>query len=292
MTGLRHGIVILTDLPWREARPRWEAAEAMGFDHAWTYDHLIWSGLPEAPWTGAFPALAAAAAVTERIGLGTFVASPNYRHPYVLLRDAVGVADISGDRFLLGLGTGGDGDAQRLGEDLTLKERVDRFHEYVSLLGRLLGEDHVDHRGEFYAVRDARTLPGPARGRVPLWIAANGPRSIGLAAASGDAWITYGGRGDTLDAWFAHVAELVEGLAEAESAAGREPGSVRRVLSLDSSPQFSLASVEVYEEMAGRAAELGFDDVVAHWPRPEGPYAGDERVVEALASRVLASRTL
>ena len=152
--------------------------------------------------------------------------------------------------------------------------------------------DHVDHRGEFYAVRDARTLPGPARRRVPLWIAANGPRSIGLAAASGDAWITYGGRGDTLDAWFAHVAELVERLAEAESAAGREPGSVRRVLSLDSSPQFSLASVEVYEEMAGRAAELGFDDVVAHWPRPEGPYAGDERVVEALASRVLASRTL
>lgn len=95
---MRHGIVLLTDLPWREARPRWEAAEALGFDHAWTYDHLIWSGLPESPWTGAFPTLAAAAAVTERIGLGTFVASPNYRHPYVLLRDAVGLADISGDR--------------------------------------------------------------------------------------------------------------------------------------------------------------------------------------------------
>lgn len=290
---MRHGIVILTDLPWREARPRWAAAEAMGFDHAWTYDHLIWSGLPEAPWTGAFPTLAAAAGVTERIGLGTFVASPNYRHPYVLLRDAVGLADISGDRFLLGLGTGGDGDAQRLGEELTLKQRVARFHEYVDLLDRLLREDHVDHAGEFYEVRDARTQPGPARSRVPLWIAANGPKSIALAAERGDAWITYGGEGDTLDEWFAHVAGLEQRLAEGEAAAGRSASDrVRRVLSLDSSPQFSLESVAVYEEMTGRAAELGFDDVVAHWPRPDGPYAGSEAVLEAVAERVLARRSL
>lgn len=282
---MRHGIVLLTDLPWREARPRWEAAEALGFDHAWTYDHLIWSGLPESPWTGAFPTLAAAAAVTERIGLGTFVASPNYRHPYVLLRDAVGLADISGDRFLLGLGTGGDGDAQRLGLDLTLKERVDRFHEYVGLLDRLLREDHVDHAGRWYAVRAARTLPGPARSRVPLWLAGNGPRAVRLAATVGDAWITYGGVGDTLAEWFAHVGELAQRFAQAEAAAGRK--GVRRVLSLDSSPQFSLASVEVYAEMAGRAAELGFTDVVAHWPRPDGPYAGSAAVLEAVAAEVL-----
>lgn len=73
---MRHGLVLLTDPPWREVRPRWAATEAMGFDHAWTYDHLIWGGLPEAPWTGAVPALAAAAGVTDTIGLGTFVASP------------------------------------------------------------------------------------------------------------------------------------------------------------------------------------------------------------------------
>ena len=280
---MRHGIVILTDLPWREARPRWEAAEALGFDHAWTYDHLVWGGLPEAPWTGAFPALAAAAMATTSIGLGTFVASPNYRHPYVLLRDSVGLADISSDRFLLGLGTGGDGDAQRLGEDLTLRQRVDRFHEYVELLDRLLREDHVDHDGDFYVVRDARTLPGPARDRIPLWIAANGPRSLALAASSGDAWITYGGSGQTLEAWFGHVEGLMGRFRESEAAAGRS--GVRAVLSLDSSPQFSLSSVGVFEEMTGRAAALGFDDVVSHWPRPDGPYAGDEAVLEGLTLR-------
>lgn len=285
---MRYGIAILTDLPWAQAKPRWQTAEAMGFDHAWTYDHLVWEGLPEAPWTGAFPTLAAAAALTERIRLGTFVASPNYRHPYVLLRDAVGLADVSGDRFLLGLGTGGDGDARRLGEDLTLKQRVDRFHEYVELLERLLGEDHVDHAGEFYTVRRARTLPGPARTRVPLWVAANGPRSIRLAAERGAGWITYGGKGETLDEWFAHVSGLIDRFGEAEADAGRS--GLRRVLSLDSSPQFSLESVDVFEAMAGRAAELGFTDVVSHWPRPDGPYAGDEAVLEAVAGRLPGAR--
>lgn len=284
MTALRHGIVLLTDLPWREAGERWRAAEEMGFDHAWTYDHLIWAGLPDAPWVGAFPTLAAAAATTRRIGLGTFVASPNYRHPYVLLRDAAALADISDGRFLLGLGTGGDGDAQRLGVDLTLRERVARYHEYVAVLDRLLREDHVDHHGDWYAVRDARTLPGPARDRIPLWLAGNGPKAVRLAATVGDAWITYGGVGDTLEAWFAHLAVLADRFAEAESAAGRS--GLRRVLSLDSSPHYSLASPAVYAEMSGRARELGFTDVVSHWPRPDGPYAGDEAVLTAVASNL------
>lgn len=283
---MRHGIVLLTDLPWREAAPRWRAAEELGFDHAWTYDHLIWSGLPESPWTGAFPTLAAAAVMTERIQLGTFVASPNYRHPYVLLREAVGMAEISTDRFLLGVGTGGDGDALRLGERLTLKERVDRFHEYVELLDRLLREDHVDHDGAYFSVQDARTLPGPAKERVPLWIAANGPRSIRLAAARGDAWITYGSARETLEEWFAHLRELADRFTEAEARAGRS--GLRRALSLDSSPVFSLSSVQLYADLVGRAGELGFTEVVSHWPRPESPYAGSEAVLEAVAATFTA----
>ena len=100
---MRFGITILTDLPWAEARPHWLAAEEMGFDHAWTYDHLVWGGLPEAPWTTATPVLGAAAAVTTTIGLGTLVASPNFRHPYLLFRDAQALADLCDGRFLLGL---------------------------------------------------------------------------------------------------------------------------------------------------------------------------------------------
>ena len=149
--GIRHGITILPELPWRESAPMWRAAEDMGFDHAWTYDHLVWGGLPDASWFAAVPTLAAAAGVTSAIGLGTFVSSPNYRHPYTFARDVLTLDDVSGGRFLCGLGTGGDLDARILGEERTLKQRVDRFHEFVPLLDRLLREDRVDHEGAWYS---------------------------------------------------------------------------------------------------------------------------------------------
>ncbi|MGL5849627.1 MAG: LLM class flavin-dependent oxidoreductase, partial [Phycicoccus sp.] len=231
------------------------------------------------------PVLAAASTVTTGIGLGVFVTSPNYRHPYVLARDAITLDDITGHRFLLGVGTGGDLDSRVIGESRPVKERVDRFHEFARLLDRLLREDHVDHDGTFYATRDARTLPEPVRERVPLVVAANGPRSLRLAAEVGDAWATYGGRGDTLDAWFAHVAELAARFTDAAQAAGRAP--LRRYLLLDSSPRYSMESVGLYTEMSGRAAELGFTDVVTHWPRPESPYAGDVSVLDEVAQQVV-----
>ncbi|MGL5817624.1 MAG: LLM class flavin-dependent oxidoreductase [Phycicoccus sp.] len=286
LTALRHGIVILPDRGWRENAPRWAAVEEMGFAHAWTYDHLVWGGLPDAPVHAYAPVLAAASTVTRSIGLGVLVTSPNYRHPYVLARDAITLDDISGNRFLLGVGTGGDLDSRVIGESRPVRERVDRFHEFTHLLDRLLGEDRVDHDGTFYATRDARTLPGPVRGRVPLVVAANGPRSLRLAAEVGDAWATYGGQGDSLDAWFAHVAELAARFADAEQAAGRAP--LRRYLLLDSSPRYSMESVGLYTEMTGRAAELGFTDVVTHWPRPESPYAGRVEVLEQVADTVVA----
>ena len=284
---LRHGIVILPEASWRETGPRWRAAEELGFDHAWTYDHLVWAGLQESPWFAAVPTLAAAAGVTSRIGLGTFVSSPNYRHPYTFARDVLTLDDLSGGRFLCGLGTGGDLDSRILGEEHGLGERVARFHEFVPLLDRLLREDHVHHAGEWYTTADARTLPAPARHRVPLLVAANGPRSLRLAARLADGWVTTGSAaGDVdLDGWFDHVGVLAERYAEACAAEGREPG--RRVLSLDSSPRFSLESADLHAEMSGRAAALGFTDVVTHWPRPEGPYAGDESVLEEVSSRLV-----
>ena len=48
-------------------------------------------------------------------------------------------------------------------------------------------------------------------------------------------------------------------------------------------PQFALESVGAFEDAVGMATELGFTDVVCHWPRPEGPYAGSEAVLEAVA---------
>jgi alkanesulfonate monooxygenase SsuD/methylene tetrahydromethanopterin reductase-like flavin-dependent oxidoreductase (luciferase family) len=188
--------------------------------------------------------------------------------------------------FLLGVGTGGDLDSTILGGGmLTTRERVDRFQEFVELLVRLRSEDHVDADGRWFSARNARTLP-PLHD-VPLVVAANGPRSLRFTARTGDAWVTTGPKVESVDAWWAGLDTARSTLEEALVAAGRDPAAFPRYLNLDSSPQFSLASRGVFEEMVGRAGELGFTDVVAPWPRREGVFAGSEEVLETVAAEVL-----
>ena len=81
---MRVGVVILPQYRWPEARARWNALEDMGFAHGWSYDHLAWRDLADQDWFGTIPSLAAAAAVTSTLRLGTWVTSPNFRHPVTL----------------------------------------------------------------------------------------------------------------------------------------------------------------------------------------------------------------
>jgi len=295
MRGVRFGVVILADQRWEQAARRWQLAEDYGFDHAWTYDHLGWRNLVDGPWFDAIPTLTAAAMVTSRIKLGTLVASPNFRHPVSFARQLTALDDITDGRFLLGLGAGAGGasfDAAVLGKPpLTPRERVDQFAEFTELLDLLLREDGVTWRGTYYAAVDARNLPGCVqRPRIPFVVAANGRRSIGIAARFGEGWVTTGIPADGLPGWWQSVANAAGRLDEALAAAGREPGEMRRYLSLDASGTFALTSAEYFEDAAGRAAELGFTDVITHWPRPSGWYAGDESVLETVAARIASGR--
>jgi alkanesulfonate monooxygenase SsuD/methylene tetrahydromethanopterin reductase-like flavin-dependent oxidoreductase (luciferase family) len=279
---VRIGIVILPDERWSSASRRWRLAEEYGFDHAWTYDHLGWRDLVDGPWFDAVPTLTAAATVTRRIRLGTYVASPNFRHPVHFAREITAMDDISQGRLLLGVGAGGTGfDAAVLGApELTPRERVDRFSEFLALLTHLLEHDRTDFTGTYYSAVDARSTPGPLqRPRPPLVVAANGPRALRLAAEYGDGWVTTGPHDvDDEAAWWRSVAEVNARFTDA--AAGRE---VDRYLNLDTSPVFSLSSPAAFVDAVGRAAELGFTDVMAHWPRRSSWYAGDEKVLEAVA---------
>lgn len=288
---MRFGIVLLTDQPWSEAAPRWRAAEEMGFDHAWTYDHLVWGGLPDSPWRGALPTLAAAAAVTSTIGLGTLVSAPNLHHPYRLFRDAQALEDISGGRFRLAVGTGGDRDSGVLGaEPLSVRDRVERFFAFVDLLDRLRHENHVTYESRWFATDDARTLPGSA---FPLVVAGNGPRAVRHAARRGDAWVTTGpGAAATVDEWFEGLAHSAETFEAALAETGRS--DVPRLVHVDSTPhidtgeaRYALRSTDFFAEVAGRLGELGFTDMIVAWPRREDPYAGSESVLERIAAEVM-----
>lgn len=297
---VRIGVVLLPEHPWREAAPLWRAADQLGLAHAWTYDHLVWGGLPDAPWHSTVATLTAAATVTERIRLGTWVSSPNFRHPLLLATDAVTVDDVSGGRLTLGLGAGGDRDSEILGARHTRAERTRRLEEFVPLLDRLLTQDHVDHAGEFFTTVDARLRPACVQQpRVPFVVAANGPRSMRLAARYGEGWVTTGAAagpaglgddpsGEVVEAWWASLAEAAAQMDELEEELGRGTSGRPRLdrhLSLDSAGAPTLTSLGLAEDRLGRAEALGFTDVVVHWPRPEPPYTGHLRVLEELAAR-------
>jgi alkanesulfonate monooxygenase SsuD/methylene tetrahydromethanopterin reductase-like flavin-dependent oxidoreductase (luciferase family) len=296
---MRVGIVILPEHRWSENMVRWKGAEEYGFDHAWTYDHLglSWGSFLEGPWFDALTTLTAAAMVTTSIRLGTFVSSPNFRLPVPYARQLLSVDDVSGGRFTLGTGSGGAGyDRAVMGiPELSPNQRTARFAEFVELLDRLLREPRVDFQGLYYKAVDARNTPGCVQQpRIPFLVAANGPKAMRVAARFGQGWLTgpiagemKGSVATELDGWYRQVGELVKIFDETLAAEGRPRDSVDRFLTLDGSPLLSMSSVQAFEDHVGRARELGFTDVVTHWPRREGIYEARMSVLERIAADVL-----
>jgi alkanesulfonate monooxygenase SsuD/methylene tetrahydromethanopterin reductase-like flavin-dependent oxidoreductase (luciferase family) len=294
---MRLGVLILPEHHWPAAAERWSKAEALGFDHAWTYDHIAWRTLRDSTWFASVPTLAAAATVTSTIRLGTLVASPNFRHPVPFAREVVTLDDFSGGRLTLGLGAGGHGwDATILGnEPWTPAERQERFAEFVELLDRLLTNQSTSFRGRYWAAQDAPTHPGCVqRPRVPFAIAATGPRALRVAARYADVWVTNGDRdhdGSALGA--AEGATLAQRqlarFIEACEAEGRDPATVDKLVLTGPRLDGGLDSVDSFDAVVDAYSGAGFTDLVVHWPRPTEPYAGDDEILERIAP---ASRTV
>lgn len=288
---MRIGVLILPEHHWLVAAERWAKAEALGFDHAWTYDHIAWRTLRDSTWFASVPTLAAAATVTSTIRLGTLVASPNFRHPVPFAREVVTLDDLSRGRLTVGLGAGGHGwDATVLGhEPWPLTERQERFAEFVDLLDRLLTNSSTSFTGRYWAAQEAPTHPGCVQSpRVPFAIAATGPRSLRVAARYAEVWVTNGGRnhdGSPLGAAEgATVARRqLERFIEACDADGRDPATVDKLVLTGSRLDSGLHSVDSFDEVVEAYSAAGFTDLVVHWPRPSEPYAGDDGILEDIA---------
>ncbi|WP_207401179.1 LLM class flavin-dependent oxidoreductase [Actinomadura roseirufa] len=283
MTAPRIGTVMWPMQSWPEAGELWRHAEDLGFHHAWVYDHLAWRGTT--PWYDAYTTLAAAAAVTSRVRLGTLVTSPNFRHPVPAAHAIRTIDHISGGRLTVGIGAGGTrraSDAGVLGGDeWSPAERADRFAEWTRLLDRLLRDPVTTDEGTFYTARDVVGEPGCVqRPRVPFVIAGDGPRGMRLAARLGQGWVTSGhaeGR-DPREV----VGTRLAALREAYAAEGRAPGDVLLLTGFTEEPW--LESAGAFADLAGRYAELGVTDIALHWPRPGTRWDADVKVFEAVAA--------
>ncbi|WP_225827504.1 LLM class flavin-dependent oxidoreductase [Streptomyces naphthomycinicus] len=292
---MRLSTVILPTRRWSEGGGRsWRRAEDLGFHAAYTYDHLSWRSLRDRAWFGAVPTLAAAAAVTRSIRLGTLVASPNFRHPVPFAKELMSLDDLSGGRVTLGVGAGADGfDATVLGRPAwSPRERAARFEEFLGLLDRLLRDPAVSYDGRFYRAHEAYNLPGCLqRPRLPFAVAATGPRGMALAARHGQAWVTLGDPrlpdGDEQQ-FHATIAEQVENLDKALAEQGRAAGDIERILLTGFGGGSPLRSADAFVDFAGRHAELGFTEIVVHWPVPDSVFEADEEIFERIVS---AART-
>lgn len=259
------------------------AAEAAGLDSVWIFDHLLFRppGQPQAGVREGWTTLTALAPLVPRVELGSLVLCSSFRNPGLLAKMAATLDDLAGGRVVLGLGAGWhDPEYEAFG--YPVDHRVGRFAEDLEIVARLLHGERVDFAGRWRQLDGAELLPRPVR-RVPVLVAARGPRMFQLTARWADAWN---------DAWYGRLddprlgANLAK-LAEACASIGRDPASIRRTIGVrlhepgrrGGDERSTDASAAGLAELFEGFAELGFDDVLV-WSIPKSRVLL-ERVAEA-----------
>ena len=245
--GLNLTMVGVTAGWWLEAVRRVEAA---GFASAWAWDHFVSRGRRTDPLLECWTMLAAAAAVTSRIRLGSFVSNVMNRHPALLARMAATVAELSAGRLELGIGAGGHpAEHEAYGMPFPPRPlRGEHLAEALDVVRLLLSGGPVDYEGRHYRLAAAYAFPAPQP--APRLIVA-GESAVGarLAASKGDAWTCPGDRFES----------LLPAFRAALDAAGRTWAEVP-----------VLVSVEVEDlsvglaDLAARWRERGVAEVIVH----------------------------
>jgi F420-dependent oxidoreductase-like protein len=258
-------------LDWPEILRRVRFGEDAGFDGAWVFDHFKpLYGDSNGPCMEGWTLLAALAASTERIRLGTLVTGVTYRHPSILAAEAVTVDQVSGGRLEIAIGAAWfEGEHRELGIPFPpARERTDRLEEAVQVMRLLMTKDGASFDGRHYRLEGASYHPRPVQQpHPPIWIGGGGERrTIPIAGRYADAWHGFGSIED-----LERKAAVLDRAAEV---AGRDPASIIRASSLSLS--------EPWEEVRERVealAKLGFSYLVVSWPSE-----GQKRLEEFVAS--------
>ncbi len=175
---------------WEEVRETAIAFDDCGFDSVWVCDHIYGVPLPTLPILEAWTLLAAVAAITEHVGLGTLVTPPFFRNPAVLAKQVATLDQVSSGRTIMGLGAGWfQPEFEQTGCRFpNLGERMRALEEMVQILTGLWTEERFSLEGEHFQVRDAICEPKPAR-RPPILIGGGGEKVLmGIVARHADIW--------------------------------------------------------------------------------------------------------
>jgi len=211
---------------WTDIRDLALRAEELGFDTVWTADELLWrhaDGKPQGWWEGV-AMTGAVAAATSRVKVGTWVLSALHRNPGITAKAVETLDEISGGRFVFGLGSGHAG-RQAHAFGLPEDHVFGRFEEALEIILPLLRQGRADFDGTFHAARDLEHRPvGPRPGRIPLMVGAKGPKMLRLAALHADIWSWYVEERSDLSEFGPRLAALVAACEEV----GRDPATIRK----------------------------------------------------------------
>jgi len=174
---------------WLESARRLDAA---GYQGVWAWDHFVGQGDRTVPVVEGWTILAMAAAATQRVTVGTFVANVMNRHPAVLARMASTLQIASGGRLVLGIGIGGaPKEHAAYGIDFPeAKERAARLEEAIGVIRALWTGGPVTRDSPYYPLTDAHAFP-VASPPPPIIIGGETPAGARLAGRVGDGWSTF-----------------------------------------------------------------------------------------------------
>jgi probable F420-dependent oxidoreductase len=215
---VRHGLLVANVGSYADPRNVVrvaEAAEEAGWEALFVWDHLafVWGPPAADPWV----TLAAVAASTSRMRLGTAVTPVARRRPQVLAQAVATLDVLSGGRVVFGAGLGGvPSEFSAFGEDDDARVRAEKLDEGLDLLRRLWAGERVEHHGRHFSVVDVALAPLPLQKQLPIWVGGNAPRALARAARF-DGWIA-----DTADPERMTVSP--DELAEKIAAIGRGDG--------------------------------------------------------------------
>ena len=214
------------EVRWPEYLAMAQAAEAVGFDSIWVGDHLLYrddeEGGERGPWD-AWTLMAALAAGTQRVQLGPLVACTAFHPPGLIARMVAALAEVSGGRFVLGLGAGWNEDEFRA-FGIPFDHRVSRFEESFTIIRRMLAGERVTLDGRYCQAEDAVLLPAPPE-PPRLMIGSNGPRMLSIALPHVEVWNTwYEDFGNSPGGF----AALNDRISAAARDAGRDPSEIER----------------------------------------------------------------
>ena len=224
------------DIPapsWESISERATIAEAAGFDMFVFEDALLYRG--EESTDGVWESMSIAAAVaatTRRINFGQSVINSPYRSPAMTAKIADTIDEISGGRFVLGIGAGNTADSDYEAFGFPTDRRYSRFAEAIQIIHGLLKNGAVDFEGEFYSAKQAElVLRGPRPQGPPINIAAGGPKMMQLVARYADAW-NWWGWDETLDQTKERLRPIIDSLEQACRAEDRDPSTLGRTFDL------------------------------------------------------------